>query len=136
MQQTTAPLMTQTGEQFLAEGRAAITAAQADVAAFKALAKDASPTQAADALDQIDRTLNTVSGRIHLYSQVHPNGDMREAAEVLEREISAFSTELSLDREMFDRVAAVNLDGYISVTPMRADFTAHDMLGKLDSIAT
>jgi 5'-nucleotidase len=32
--------------------------------------------------------------------------------------------------------AAVNLDGYISVTPMRADFTAHDMLGKLDSIAT
>ncbi|MDG1499976.1 MAG: Zn-dependent oligopeptidase [Planctomycetota bacterium] len=111
MQQTTAPLMTQTGEQFLAEGRAAITAAQADVAAFKALAKDASPTQAADALDQIDRTLNTVSGRIHLYSQVHPNGDMREAAEVLEREISAFSTELSLDREMFDRVAAVNLDG-------------------------
>ncbi|MFT6040646.1 MAG: thimet oligopeptidase [Gammaproteobacteria bacterium] len=111
MQQTTAPLMTQTGEQFLVEGRAAITEAQANAAAFKGLALDASPEQAADALDQIDRTLNRVSGRIHLYSQVHPNGDMREAAEVLERELSAFSTELSLDREMFERVAAVDLDG-------------------------
>lgn len=32
--------------------------------------------------------------------------------------------------------AAVNLEGYISVTPMRADLTAHDMLDQLDSIAT
>ncbi|MEM6372957.1 MAG: 5'/3'-nucleotidase SurE [Pseudomonadota bacterium] len=32
--------------------------------------------------------------------------------------------------------AAVNLDGYISVTPMRADFTAHDMMGTLGAIAT
>ncbi|MEL6563994.1 MAG: 5'/3'-nucleotidase SurE [Pseudomonadota bacterium] len=32
--------------------------------------------------------------------------------------------------------AALNLDGYISVTPMRADFTAHDMLGALSGIAT
>jgi 5'-nucleotidase len=31
---------------------------------------------------------------------------------------------------------AVNLDGYISVTPMRADLTAHDMLDQLSSIAT
>ena len=32
--------------------------------------------------------------------------------------------------------AAVNLDGYISVTPMRADFTAHDMFDTLGAIAT
>lgn len=32
--------------------------------------------------------------------------------------------------------AAVNLDGYISVTPMRADLTAHDMLDTLKAIAT
>ena len=30
---------------------------------------------------------------------------------------------------------AANLDGYVSVTPMRADFTAHDMLGPLQGIA-
>jgi 5'/3'-nucleotidase len=30
--------------------------------------------------------------------------------------------------------AAVNLEGYISVTPMRADLTAHDMLGALKGI--
>lgn len=32
--------------------------------------------------------------------------------------------------------AAVNLEGYISVTPMRADLTAHDMLDQLGAIAT
>ncbi|WP_415920838.1 5'/3'-nucleotidase SurE [Tateyamaria sp. SN6-1] len=32
--------------------------------------------------------------------------------------------------------AALNLEGYISVTPMRADFTAHDMLDTLAGIAT
>ncbi|MEL6452488.1 MAG: 5'/3'-nucleotidase SurE [Pseudomonadota bacterium] len=32
--------------------------------------------------------------------------------------------------------AAVNLDGAISVTPMRADLTAHDMLTQLSGIAT
>ncbi|MEL6467176.1 MAG: 5'/3'-nucleotidase SurE [Pseudomonadota bacterium] len=35
-----------------------------------------------------------------------------------------------------DTDAAVNLDGYISVTPMRADLTAHDMLDQMGSIAT
>ena len=32
--------------------------------------------------------------------------------------------------------AAVNLEGYISVTPMRADLTAHDMMQSLDGINT
>ncbi|MFT6674683.1 MAG: 5'-nucleotidase [Sulfitobacter sp.] len=32
--------------------------------------------------------------------------------------------------------AAVNLDGYISVTPMRADLTAHDMMQNLSGINT
>lgn len=32
--------------------------------------------------------------------------------------------------------AAVNLEGYISVTPMRADLTAHEMMGALDGIST
>ena len=35
-----------------------------------------------------------------------------------------------------DTDAALNLDGYISVTPMRADFTAHDMLDQLSGIAS
>ncbi|WP_299499135.1 5'/3'-nucleotidase SurE [uncultured Roseobacter sp.] len=32
--------------------------------------------------------------------------------------------------------AADNLDGYVSVTPMRADLTAHEMMGQLSGIAT
>jgi 5'-nucleotidase len=32
--------------------------------------------------------------------------------------------------------AAVNLDGWISVTPMRADLTAHDALAPLEAALT
>ncbi len=32
--------------------------------------------------------------------------------------------------------AAANLDGFVSVTPMRADLTAHDMMDRLSGIAT
>ena len=32
--------------------------------------------------------------------------------------------------------ADVNLDGYISITPMRADLTAHDMLSQFESLNT
>ena len=32
--------------------------------------------------------------------------------------------------------AAVNLEGYVSVTPMRADLTAHDMMDTFAGINT
>ena len=43
-----------------------------------------------------------------------PNGDL---VEIIQRAPSHPETDV-----------AVNLEGYISVTPMRADYTAHDML--------
>ncbi|MDE0896590.1 MAG: hypothetical protein OSB10_08390, partial [Planctomycetota bacterium] len=109
MQKTSPPLLTQTGAEFLAEGQLVIQAGKDDAQAFKDLPLDASPAVAAAALDVMDCTLNQVTGRIHLYSQVHPDPAMREVAEALERELSGFLTELSLDREMYDRVAAVDL---------------------------
>ena len=109
MNQTTSSLMTQTGEQFLAEGRDAIEAARGAVARFKALGPETSSADLAVALDSIGRELNEVSGRVHLFTQVHPDEAIREAGETLEREFSAFGTELSLDREMYDRVAAIDL---------------------------
>jgi thimet oligopeptidase len=109
MQQTKAPLLTQTGEEFLAEGHAIIREAKGDVGNFKALPLSATASEAADALDAVARTLNKVSGRIPLYSQAHPNPGMRETAEILERDLAAFVTALSLDREMYERVAAIDL---------------------------
>jgi len=103
--------MTQTGEEFLIEGRAAIEAARAAVALFKALGPDTSSSDLAETLDQVSRELNEVSGRVHLYTQVHPDASIRDAGETLEREFSAFGTELSLDREMYDRIAAIDLAG-------------------------
>lgn len=107
--QTAIPLLTQTADEFLVEGRAAIEAARGAVARFKALGPETSSADLAVALDSIGRELNAVSGRVHLFTQVHPDETLRDAGETLEREFSAFGTELSLDRELYDRVAAVDL---------------------------
>lgn len=108
---TTTPILDLQADTYLAEGRTALERARGAQAKFKALGQDATTAQLAETLDSIQRELNQVSGRVHLLTQVHPDQSIRDAGEELEREFSAFGTELSLDREMYDRLAAIDLDG-------------------------
>ena len=107
--QTTPPLIDLKSDVYLKDGRDALKRARAAQAAFKALDATATSTELAETLDSIRRETNAVSGRVHLFTQVHPDKAIREAGEELEREFSAFGTELSLDREMFERLAAIDL---------------------------
>ena len=107
--QTTPPLIDLKSDEYLKDGRDALKRARAAQAAFKALDATATSTELAETLDSIRRETNAVSGRVHLFTQVHPDKAIREAGEELEREFSAFGTELSLDREMFERLAAIDL---------------------------
>ncbi len=43
-----------------------------------------------------------------LFSHVHPDKDVREAAEIIEQEVQIFATALSLNRGVFDVFAAIN----------------------------
>jgi thimet oligopeptidase len=45
-----------------------------------------------------------------LFSEVHPDEAIREAARTVEQEVSTFVTELQLDRELYDALAAVDAD--------------------------
>jgi thimet oligopeptidase len=47
-----------------------------------------------------------------LFREVHPNVDVRTAGETCEREVAAYATELSLDRNVYDALAAVKTDGF------------------------
>ncbi len=82
------------------DGFDALERARNAVTTFKALDANASSTVLAEALDSIQRELNKASGMVHLFTQVHPEEELRDIGEELERAFSAFGTELSLDREM------------------------------------
>jgi thimet oligopeptidase len=57
-----------------------------------------------DALLQLDAT----SSQSSLISEVHPDSSVRTAAEKATQEASAFATELSLNRKVYDALAAVD----------------------------
>lgn len=94
---------------FGAQVRAAIDDSRARVASFKETEQAFGPT--IRAYDSLTHGLNGLSGRVSLFSNVHPDKEMRDLCETLQQEISKLGTELSLDRGLFDRLDAVKPDG-------------------------
>jgi thimet oligopeptidase len=66
--------------------------------------------------DEILRHAAAAGNQSGLISQVHPNDAMRETGEKMVQEVEAFDTELSLDRGVYDALAAVDLTGADAVT--------------------
>jgi thimet oligopeptidase len=65
--------------------------------------------------DQLSRELDTAGGLASLMFNVNPNEDYRNAAEKCEQDISKFTTEVSLDRGLYDALAKVDpstLEGF------------------------
>lgn len=61
--------------------------------------------------DKIARHLSDASSETSLLSEVHPDAAVKEAARAAERDISSAATELSLDRELYEALAAIDLGG-------------------------
>lgn len=94
-------------QELTSETRQAIETCKRRTDEFLALAPDAPATEVARAFDAILLPLNGWVGRAGLFSQTHPDAAMREAALEMEQEISAFKTDLSLNRDVFDRLVAL-----------------------------
>jgi thimet oligopeptidase len=88
-----------------------LAAAREALASFKSMPGEGAGPEAAQArlaaFDGVGHSLNRTAGLVHLFFQVHPSQDMREAAAEVEQELGRFGTELSLDREVNDRLAAL-----------------------------
>ncbi len=78
------------------------------------------PRRARDAallvFDDVFGSLAEASARASLARSVHPDAKVREAGETCEQEVSALSVELSLDRDLYDAVASLDLAGADPVT--------------------
>ncbi|MDX6713024.1 MAG: thimet oligopeptidase, partial [Blastocatellia bacterium] len=61
--------------------------------------------------DEIQIHLDVVSSQASLMEAVHPDAKLRDAAEKATQEVSAFSTELSLNREVYEALSSLDLTG-------------------------
>ena len=61
--------------------------------------------------DQLQLLLDAAASQSGLMEQVHPDEKFRTAAEKLSQKISTFVSELSLNRELFDALSAMDLNG-------------------------
>lgn len=102
-----------TGRPMAAAYRAAqakrIALARADIAKMLAVK---GPRTAANTLAPYDdamRQLDMANSQAGLVSAVHPDKATREAAEKASQDVSAYATELSLDRRVYDALAALDL---------------------------
>ena len=87
------------------------TACDARLARVKALrtaVKSVGPQAVLGADDTMRRELDRLAGTASLMAAVHPKKDVREAAEACERDIQKLSADISLDRHMYDALAAVD----------------------------
>jgi thimet oligopeptidase len=84
--------------------------ARAEAARAKALAASA-PADALRAFDGAFSALGDAAARASLARNVHPDSAMRDAAERCEQDIDALSTELSLDRGLYDALASIDVSG-------------------------
>lgn len=76
--------------------------------------------------NQICVALDACGAVASLFGAVHPNKDFQDAAEAVERELSAFSTELALDPELYQAISTVDVSGADAVTRRFWDKTIKD----------
>ncbi len=76
--------------------------------------------------DKILIALDAAGAQANLMENVHPDGAIRSAAEQLSQKVSAFGSELSLNRQVYDALAAVDLSSADEKTKYFAAKTLRD----------
>ena len=88
-------------------GERCLTSARERLDELLALPADADLAATVAALDRISLPLDEARGPVGLASHVHPLEPVREAAQRVEQELALFATDLALNRDVFERLAAL-----------------------------
>ncbi|HUQ50535.1 MAG TPA: M3 family metallopeptidase [Terriglobales bacterium] len=86
-----------------------IAYARSEIVRLKAMKTPRDTAQALQALDNANLALNFASSRADITQQVQPAQDMRDTAEKCGQEVSAVATEISLDRGVYEAIAALDV---------------------------
>jgi thimet oligopeptidase len=95
-------------DEFAGQAHAAIERARAEIARLKAMPQPRDSAAALAAYDLAVGALADAAARASVCRNAHPDLAMRDAADRVEQEIDAVMTELSLDRGVYDALAALD----------------------------
>jgi thimet oligopeptidase len=98
-------------ERFVAECKGEIAAARAVLPAIRAATGPRTLDNTLRPLDDLFIHLGNAMAMAGLFSEVHPDEAVREGARACEQEGAQLATELSLDRPLYDAIAAVPAAG-------------------------
>ncbi|MBI2822006.1 MAG: Zn-dependent oligopeptidase, partial [Acidobacteria bacterium] len=102
-----ANLETSAAEAFVADCRRHITASSELLEKILAVQGKRTAQDTLIPYNEISIHLSNAAERANLYANVHPSEPMRAAAERGEREVVAFATDLSLNRDLYEAIKAV-----------------------------
>ncbi|MCA1663926.1 MAG: peptidase M3, partial [Myxococcales bacterium] len=106
-----ARVLTGTPESLLAACRADMQRAKQAIALLYGMAAPRDTDAALQAYDEAMGALGDAAARASVCRNAHPDPKMRDAADQCEQEVDALATELSLDRRVYDALAALSVDG-------------------------
>ncbi len=104
-----ARLITCPPDEFRRASEAALAAARAGIERLKALPAPHNPREALEIYDEATAALSDASARASVARHSHPDAAMRQAAEQSEQEVEKLSTEISLDRGVYDVVSSLDV---------------------------
>jgi thimet oligopeptidase len=116
-----------TPESLLAACRADMQRARQGIALLYGMTAPRDPAAALRAYDEAMGALGDAAARASVCRNAHPDAKMRDAADQCEQEVDALSTELSLDRGVYDALAAIDVDGADAATKYYVHKTLRDL---------
>ena len=106
-----ARLLTGTPDAFLAAARADQDHARAEIARLKAMPAPRNPLATLQAYDTALGALDDAAARASVARNSHPDPRMRDAGDLCEQELEALRLKISLDREIYDALASLDVKG-------------------------
>ncbi len=113
-------------ESFLAECDATLAQAADQQTALYAVTGPRTVENTLETYNELQRFVNNAAEKAGLWSEVHPDGKVRDAARTCEQKVSKFVSDLFLDKRAYDAVRAVPLDKADADTKRFALFTLRD----------
>ena len=115
-----------TPETLLADTRAALATARSELETLLAVGGTRTEADTLGPYHRLQLALSNAGHRAGLLSEVHPDKPLRDAAETSVQEISAYATELSLHRGLYEALASVPVEQLAPDTRRFLEHTLRD----------
>lgn len=115
-----------TQQSFDTECREGLVQAKALLPTLLAVEGERTIENTLDVYNDLGRALSRSSSTAGLFSEVHPDEQIRELARVCEREVQEFASSLSLDRNLYQVFVGLDTSGYDGETKRLVERTLRD----------